>query len=143
LSVELTFRNIFQQVVRVKERQAAQWDAFDAFISQQKNLDASGEMTASHNAIASVQTRKALGTSWSGKLPPLIYQENHWHRQGKWQGDYHDGEEKMGRQYHHRIPPPLKYGIPPPVKYGLFTEPDSVHIVTGKLGDGVVKGRLH
>jgi len=107
------------------KRTEQEWDHFDDFIKTQK---AGGALEANAKAEDTVRSlKKGLQRPWMGNLSPLIYRENHWFKQKKWQGDTHNGEEQAGRVYHYRKPP---LAIPS----GLFPEPESVSpIITGSV----------
>jgi hypothetical protein len=107
------------------KRTEQEWDHFDDFIKTQK---AGGVLEANAKAEDTVRSlKKGLQRPWMGNLSPLMYRENHWFKQKKWQGDTHNGEEQAGRVYHYRKPPPA-------IPSGLFPEPESVTpIITGSV----------
>ena len=89
-----------------------------------KRTDPEGPMHADKNAIRTLQDKMDRLGRWKGVAwPGLVYPENHWRKQQKWAGDYHDGEEKKTPPWRNTRKPAYYYRIPPPVQYHLTYDP--------------------
>ena len=109
---------------RAESAQKKQWSNFKAMVKKAKRTDPEGPMHADKNAIRTLQDKMDRLGRWKGVAwPGLVYPENHWQKQQKWAGDYHDGEEKKTPPWRNTGKPAYYYRIPPPVKYHLTYDP--------------------
>ena len=117
--------------LQAQRERKKQWAAFDAFIKDQQNTNAGGAVKANQQAFQAVHDKEQGLAKWKGVAwPPLVYPENHWRKQGKWEStnpqhpyDYNDGEEKRDPPWRHAGKPAYWYRILPPVKYPVKFDP--------------------